>query len=133
MRYLFSALFTLLPVISLPAIQQELPKSEAPSLKDPKEIIDLQLNSLDHLIAMNKKSVEKMTQIRGMIANYQKIQLLYLENPRDKALLYRMSKLASQLLHEIKDSSLTHAFDSEFINELQLLDRIYKKNELPKI
>lgn len=103
------------------------------ALKDPKEIISIQLKSLDHLIDMTKLSLENMAKLRTAIANYQTIQNLYLNRTNDKALLYRMTKMADQLLKDIKTANLAHAFDVEFLSELNLLAKIYRKNELPKL
>lgn len=115
------------------AVQQDLPKNEATALKDPKEIINLQIKSLDHLTEMTKMSLAKMTQLRATIVKYQTIQELYLQQPKDKELLYRMTKLANDLLQEIKSAHLTHAFDSEFMSELHMFSRMYRKNEVPKL
>jgi hypothetical protein len=103
------------------------------TLKDPKEIISIQLKSLDHLIDMTKLTLENMEQLRTAITNYQTIQNLYLNRTSDKELLYRMTKMADQLLKEIKAANLSHAFDVEFLSELNLLAKIYRKNELPKL
>lgn len=118
---------------SLAGVQQDLPKTEAPSLKDPKEIIDLQIASLDHLIRMNEKSLEMMKGLKAHIQKYKLVQEAFLLQPKDKQLLYRMSKLASSLLNEINAANLSHAFDEEFIKELVFLNKIYKKRELPKL
>lgn len=134
MKYSFFCAFFLLAASSLTAaIQQDLPKSEIHTLKDPKEIINLQIKSLDHLAEMTKMSLAKMAQLRASILNYQTIQELYLQQTKDKELLYRMTKLADHLLNEIKNAHLMHAFDAEFMSELNMFSRIYRKNEVPKL
>lgn len=130
---IFCTLFLLAVSPIAAAVPQDLPKGEIPALKDPKEIINLQLKSLDHLTEMTKMSLAKMTQLRASIVKYQTIQQLYLQQTKDKELLYRMTKLANDLLQEIKNAHLVHAFDSEFLNELNMLSRIYRKNEVPKL
>lgn len=115
------------------AVQQDLPKEEPPPLKDPKEIINLQLKSLDHLTEMTKLTLNKMAQIRANVVKYQMLQQLYLQQTKDKELLHRMSKVANDLLQEIKNAHLMHAFDVEFISELNMFSKIYKKNEIPKL
>jgi hypothetical protein len=112
---------------------QEAQSPGALTLKDPKEIIAIQLKTLDHLVDMTKLTLENMGQLRTSIANYQKIQELYLTRTSDKELLYRMTKMADQLLKEIKAANLSHAFDVEFLSELNLLAKFYRKNELPKL
>ncbi|MGZ3634180.1 MAG: hypothetical protein ACXU9U_03485 [Parachlamydiaceae bacterium] len=128
MRILYLTL--LLSCLSLQAAQ-DLPVIETPPLKDPKEIIDLQLKSLDHLIILTDETSKSLVNIRATIVNYQKVQNLYLDTPSDKELLYRMTKTAHLLLKEIKTKNLTHAFDPEFISELATLARIYQSHELP--
>lgn len=105
----------------------------APSaaIKDPKEIINVQLNSLDHLIKMTALTLHKMEEFRQNIAEYQTVQNQYLENTQDRKLLFRMTKLAYTLQDEIKKAEMTHAFDTEFMSELNLLARIYKKKSKP--
>lgn len=132
LRPILCAFFLLAASPIVAAVQQELPKSQPPALKDPKEIINLQLKSLDHLTEMTKMTLATMTQLRASLVKYQTIQQLYLQHTKDKELLYRMTKLANEMLLEIKGAHLTHAFDPEFISELSMLSKIYKKNELPK-
>lgn len=132
MRHLFLCLAFLLPISPLQAAQ-DLPIMEAPPLKDPKEIIDLQLHSLDHLIHLTDETLKSLGHLRVEIANYQRVQNLYLDCPSDKELLYRMTKMAHLLLKEIKIKNLTHAFDPEFISELITLAKIYQNHELPRL
>ena len=127
----FLGFFVASPLAAI--VQQDLPKNEPSALKDPKEIINLQIKSLDHLAEMTKMSLAKMAQLRAAILKYQTIQQLYLQQTKDKELLYRMTKLAHDLLHEIKNAHLTHAFDPEFMSELNMFSRIYRKNEVPKL
>ncbi len=110
---------------------QDLPSIDHPAPKDPKEIIYLQLRSLDHLRSMTKLTLEKIDELYAAIVKYQTVQDLYLKQTNDKELLHRMTKMASQLLQQIHHANLQHTIDPEFIKELKLLTKIYKKNELP--
>lgn len=130
MRYLILC-FSFFFATDLVAVQQDLPKAEAPSLKDPKEIIHLQLKSLDLLIAMNQKTLHTLTELKTAIGRYQAIQEIFLQNPKDREVLYRMARIAAKLQKDIQEASLTHAFDPEFMSELALFTKIYKKKELP--
>lgn len=132
MRHLFFCLTMLAPTLAIQAAQ-DLPTMEAPGLKDPKEIIGLQLKSIDHLMNLTKETYQTLEQLHKGIVNYQTVQNLYLDRPSDKELLYRMTKMANLLLKEIKRANLTHAFDPEFISELSMLANIYQKHELPKL
>lgn len=129
LRILFIIL--LLPLSCNLTAQDDAPGALA--LKDPKEIISIQLKALDHLIDMTKLSLENMSKLRTDIVNYQTVQNLYLNHTTDKELLFRMTKMADRLLKQIKATNLTHAFDVEFLSELNLLSKIYRKNELPKL
>ncbi len=110
---------------------QDLPSLETAGLKDPKMIINLQLRSLDQLRLMTKMTLEKINELYAGIGNYQMIQELYLQQPKDKEVLFKMTKMASNLLKDIKSANLQHAIDPDFMKELKLFEKIYKKNELP--
>ncbi|MBA3237343.1 MAG: hypothetical protein H0T62_03210 [Parachlamydiaceae bacterium] len=112
---------------------QELQPPGLLTLKDPKEIISIQLKSLDHLIEMTTLTLENLRHLQTAITNYQTVQNLYLNRTSDKELLFRMTKMADQLLKEIKAAHLSHTFDVEFLSELKLLAKIYRKSELPKL
>lgn len=110
---------------------QDLPSMQAPGLKDPKEIINLQLKSLDHLRSMTKRTVANIDELSSAIVKYQMVQNLFLQNPKDKEILQRMTKMAFYLLRDIKKANLQHAIDPDFTKELKLFAKIYQKNELP--
>lgn len=105
---------------------------ETPSLKDPKEIIQLQLEGLDRHIAMTQSTLSQMQGLHKEIAEYQHIQDLYLERIGDKQLLYRMLKNADSLLRHIKADNLVAIFDPEFISELNTLSTLFNKASLPR-
>ncbi len=130
MRQLLIIALTVLTPIHWAYVAQDLPSIETAGLKDPKEIINLQLKSLDRLRLMTKLTLEKINEIYAAIVKYQMIQEVYLQRPKDKEVLFRMAKMASHLLKEINSANLQHAIDPDFIKELKLFDKIYKKNEI---
>lgn len=125
MRYFLFFAF-MIPLVCAQAVQ-DLPTIESPRLKDPKEIIPLQLQSLDHLRTMTKNTLVQIEALQASITKYQAVQELYLQHPNDKELLQRMTKMAHNLILEIKKTNLGHAIDPDFLKELKLLDKIYQK------
>lgn len=105
---------------------------DPPRIKDPKEIIDLQISSLDHLIAMTERTLNQLSTLRQQVKEYKEIQEQYLRNTDNNELLYRMMKTAHQLLKNIKADNLTHSFEPEFMSELNTMSQIYNKIGLPK-
>lgn len=126
----------LLAILFFPMIlsaAQSLPKQEVPPLIDPKEVIDLQLKSIDHLTSLTQDTLCSLQDLRKGITTYQTIQNHYLNNTKDKELLYQMTRMANSLLKEIKRTNLTHVFDVEFISELNMLSNLQHKHELPRL
>jgi len=107
-----------------------IPGALPPSLKDPKEIIDLQLSSLEHLIATTERTLDQLTLLKKEIATYKKIQEIYLDNIEDKKILYNMLKSADSLLKIITKNQMAALFHAEFIAELNLLSQLFKKTGL---
>lgn len=130
MRRLLFLAFAMITPFQSAKTAQDLPSIESAGLKDPKEIINLQLRSLDRLSSMTKKTLDNINELSTAIGKYQMIQEIYLQKPKDKEVLFRMAKMASNLLKKIKSSNLQHAIDPEFMKELKLFEKIYKKNEL---
>ncbi|MBA3602863.1 MAG: hypothetical protein H0W50_04315 [Parachlamydiaceae bacterium] len=130
MRQLLYLALAMLAPIQWANAAQDLPSLEIAGIKDPKKIINLQLKSLDRLRSMTKMTLEKINTLHAGIGNYQMIQDLYLQQPKDKEVLFKMTKMASNLLQEIKSAHLQHAIDPEFMKELKMFEKIYKKNEL---
>lgn len=103
-----------------------------PRLKDPKEIIDLQLSSLDHLLERTQLTLAQITHLRQEVAHYQIVQERYLQDVEDRQLLSAMLHSAELLLNSIKSTHMDAIFDGEFISELSLLSQLNKKMGLPK-
>lgn len=106
--------------------------SDIPALKDPKQIVPIQVQQLDDLIVMTERTLTNLKNISAQLKEYQNIQERYLENTKDNELLYRMIKSAHKLLETIKADNLVHSFDPEFISELNLLSQISQKIGIPK-
>jgi len=104
----------------------------AATLKDPKEILDLQISTLDDLITMTDQTLKSLRNLQKQILIYKDLQEAYIQDPEDKDLLFRMSKSANDIFEKIKTDQLTQTFDPEFISELKMLTQIYKKIGLPK-
>lgn len=130
MRRLLFLAFATITLFQAAYAAQDLPTIESAGLKDPKEIIDRQLSSLARLSAMTKKTLESLNELSTGISNYHKVQEIYLNNPKDKEVLFKMAKMAAILLKKIKSAHLQHAIDPEFLKELKLFEKIYQKNEL---
>lgn len=103
-----------------------------PSIKDPKEIIDLQLKSLDHLKACTMRTLQQMTQLRSLIEHYKQTQETYLDHTDNQKLLRSMLHAAEDVLNAIKEWHMQHLFDAEFIAELNLLHKLNQNVSLPK-
>lgn len=130
MRNILFLVLALLAPIQWISSAQDLPSIETAGLKNPKDIINLQLKSLDRLSAMTKLTLENINSLYSGILRYQKIQDLYLDQPKDREVLFKTAKMASNLIVQIKSANLQHAIDPEFMKELKMFDKIYKKNEL---
>lgn len=105
---------------------------EISAIKDPKEVINTQLATLETLIALSKRTLAKTEDLREQIEAYKSIQERFFENTQDKELLYNMMKSAHFILKSIKADHLTHLFDPEFLDELQMMSQIFNKIGLPK-
>lgn len=106
---------------------------EAPTIKDPKLIIDYQLSSLDRLIIMANRTIDNLNSLRTLIEEYKQKQEVYIEQPSNKEKLYKLAQAASQVLMESKKNSLLDALDPEFLNEITMLAQIYRKISLPSV
>lgn len=91
-----------------------------------------ELQTLDRLINATQTSLEKQRELKSAIADYQKLQELYLKNDQDRELLFRMVKSAHKILNEIKENHLLHVFSPDFISELTLFSQVASKKGIPK-
>jgi len=93
---------------------------------------DKQLIMLDNLIAVTQENLNNQKALKQMIQDYQKLQYLYLQNPKDNEVLYHMVKAAHHLLEGIKANHLTQTFDKDFLSELTLFSNVANKRGIPK-
>jgi hypothetical protein len=126
--------FLILPVMAF-SLETPLNPSTSnipPKVKDPAALIKNELAMLDNLIDVTKQNLENQKNLRQMIQQYMTIQEVYIKNPDDKEVLYRMVKVAHRTLDNIKQNHLTHLFDADFISELSLMSQIANKRSIPK-
>lgn len=102
------------------------------SIRDPAALIGNEIARLDTLIQATQQSLEGQKTLREKIVEYKKIQDLYLQQPQNNDLLFRLVKSAKRTLDTIKENSLTQTFDPEFINELTVLSQAANKRGVPK-
>ena len=116
------------------ALSANLADEEAlpPSIKDPKEIVDLQLKSLDHIQACTRQTLQQITALKSQVELYKKAQEAYLDNVDNRKLLRAMLQAAGSLQQALKENHMQHFFDSEFIAELNLLHKLNQNISLPK-
>src|SRR5262249_55764715 len=103
-----------------------------PAALDPSPQAANELQALDRLIDATQKNLEKQRALRVAIADYLKLQDLYLKNDQDKELMFRMVKNAHRILESIKENHLVHLFNADFISELTLFSQIAVKKGIPK-
>lgn len=102
------------------------------SIKDPAMLINNEIERLDTLIQATQQSLEGQKKLRDRIIEYQKIQDLYLKQPNDNDLLFKLIKSAYRTLESIKENNLVQIFDPDFINELTVLSQAATKRGIPK-
>jgi|GEM_PF-4732779 len=116
----------------LPILAFELPEDVPPAtVKDPKEIIDIQVRSLELL---QKRTALTLSQIEGLkneIIEYKRVQELYLDNIENRRFLADMLCAAANLLQGIKNAHITDFFEPEFLSELTTLSQLQLKMALP--
>lgn len=91
-----------------------------------------ELSQLNDLIAATKRSMEQLTLLQEIIKQYQETQTVYLKDSDNVELLYRMIKLAHHAQDLIQEMHLSYAFDTEFLNELNLFAQMANKRGIPK-
>lgn len=102
------------------------------SIKEPAALLGNEIARLDTLIQATQQSLEGQKKLRERIVEYQKIQDLYLKQPQDNDLLFKLVKSAYRTLESIKENHLTETFDPDFINELTVLSQAANKRGVPK-
>ena len=102
------------------------------SIKDPAALIGNEISRLDSLIQATEKSLDAQRKLRVQIAEYQKLQDLFLKNPKDNDLLLKVVKSAYRTLQTIKENHLSQTFDADFIDELTVLSQPATKRGIPK-
>lgn len=135
MHYFIFCSLLFMPVLhAASAIEKtpvEIVNMESLGIKDPKLIIDYQLASIDRLVQMTAHTIDNLNDLRRLIDDYKLKQEGYLERPESKEKLYRMSKVADQILTQSKADHLQDALDPEFLKEISMLAQIYRKLSLP--
>lgn len=101
-------------------------------IKDPAALIGNEIARLDTLIQATELSLEGQKKLRIQIVEYQKLQDIFLKNPKDNELLFKVIKSAYRTLQTIKENNLTQTFDADFIDELTVLSQPATKRGIPK-
>lgn len=102
------------------------------AFKNPAALLQTEINRIDTLIACTQKSLEEQQKVKGLIAEYKKIQERYLKSPQDNDLLLTMVKSAHRTLKAIQEYHLIQTFDPEFIEELTVMSLAAGKRGIPK-
>lgn len=99
---------------------------------EPALIVMHELKRLDNLISITEQNLSNQHSIRELLLNYQQMQLKYLDNAQDKQVTLQMVRAAHALLEGIKNSHLTHVFDTEFMSQLNFFSQFATKRGIPK-
>jgi hypothetical protein len=106
-------LLCLLPSVLLAAEPISHIKETEPSI-----VILNEIKRLDHLIAMTEKSLNNQKLLKNKLMNYQKLQLDYLENQKNKEITLKLVAVAYDLQQMINETHMNYAFDTEFLSQL---------------
>ena len=107
------------------------PPSALP-FSDSDGMIAEQIVKLDGLIQATEQSLLGEKRVRGLIVEYKKTEMLFLQHPEDNDILLKMVKQAAKVLEAIKERHLEPIFDSEFMEELTVLSGAASKRGIPR-
>lgn len=105
--------------------------TDMPRIVDPATLTTNELVTIDRLIEVTQRSVDKQKALRELIKEYQAAQALSIKDPDDTEKLYSLAKMAYRVSQCIKDNHLDHAFDPEFLSELNLFAKVAAKQGIP--
>lgn len=91
-----------------------------------------QLSQLDDLIVATQRSIDQLKILRDLISNFQETQKAYLNSSDDVDLLIKMIKIAKRAQDIIIENHLSYAFDTEFLNEINVFAQMGNKRAIPK-
>lgn len=98
---------------------------------EPSIVILNEIKRLDHLIAMTEKSLDNQKLLKNKLVSYQKLQLDYLENQKNKELTLRLVAVAYDLQQMINETHMNYAFDAEFLSQLAFFAKFADPNPKP--
>lgn len=87
---------------------------------------------LEYLIEVTKENLKGQMALKDLIANYQKEEAIFLENPKNQEQLFKTAKSAKLALDAIKEQHLTQVFDAKFLGGLNLFAKFAGRPSVPK-
>jgi DNA phosphorothioation-dependent restriction protein DptG len=87
---------------------------------------------IDGLIESAQNNLNNLTSLKETIEKYQTVQNRYMQDPNDTETLYKMIRLAHEILENIKTSQMTSLFEPSFLSELSIISKPAAKLGIPK-
>jgi hypothetical protein len=86
-----------------------------------------ELAALNRLIDRTRDQLDEQLHIKELFLKFEQRQRAAMKDPDDKEAMGQMVVAASHLLKAAQEARLTHLFSTEFLEELQAYDRIFRK------
>ena len=101
-----------------------IPTSQSAEPKD-------EIARLDQLIAGTEQSLKKEKELREILVEYKKAEVIAIKNPNDTDNLLKLVSLAKKAHQMIMDTSLDDYFAPQFLEELKKLSQISERKNVP--